>query len=365
MSSGNWKGFVADPYRGWQSRYPDRRAMGYLCTYAPLEILHAAGFVPVRLMQLSRSVALADAHLPSFSCALARTVTERMLTRELDFLAGVLFVHTCDTMQCAADVWRMAKPPFKVLNFSLPTVLSSAGARNYLLEELRHLREALQNGFGVAISDEALRASIGVYNKQRRLLTELYERRGQFAMEEFWPLALAGMLMPVEEHNSLLQSALRNSTRQSVHNGPGVVLAGAILDDITIPRLIEELGGWVAGDDLCMGSRFFETLVDDEQEALAALADRYLRRPPCPAKHYAAQPRAQRLLERVQRVGAQGVVFVLSKFCEPHAFDYVPLSQALSEAGVPHLLLETDITLPVGQLRTRLQAFLEMLDSER
>jgi len=55
------------------------------------------------------------------------------------------------------------------------------------------------------------------------------------------------------------------------------------------------------------------------------------------------------------------VVFVLNKFCEPHAFDYVPLSKALAEAKIPHLLLETDITVPVGQLRTRLQAFLEML----
>ena len=364
-TSWSWTEFVTDPYREWHSRYPERQAIGYLCTYAPLELLHAAGFVPVRLMQLARPVALADAHLPPFSCALARTVTERMLTGELDFLAGVLFVHTCDTMQCAADIWRMAGPRFKVLNFSLPTVLSSTGARDYLLGELHGLRETLQSVFEVTISDQALRASITVYNEQRRLLAELYERRDQVLTQELWPLTLAGMVMPVEEHIALVQSALRSREQVPPRGGPGIVLTGAVLDDMTIPQLIEDLGGWVVGDDLCMGSRFFEALVEEHGEPLAALADRYLRRPPCPAKHDAMQPRAQRLLELVRRTAAQGVVFVLSKFCEPHAFDYVPLSKALADAGVPHLLLETDITVPVGQLRTRLQAFLEMLESEK
>jgi len=124
--------FVAHPYRDWPVRYPGRRAFGYLCAYAPLEVLHAAGFAPVRLMQLSDTVTLADAHLPSFACALARTATERMLCGELDFFAGILFAHTCDTLQCATDIWRMAGPHFKVIPFSLPTVLSSPYARTYL-----------------------------------------------------------------------------------------------------------------------------------------------------------------------------------------------------------------------------------------
>ena len=102
--------FIVHPYRDWKARYPRRRVFGYLCTYAPLEVLHAAGFTPVRLMQLSGPVALANAYLPSFACAPARAVTERMLGGELDFLDGVLFTHTCDTMQCMADIWCMAGP---------------------------------------------------------------------------------------------------------------------------------------------------------------------------------------------------------------------------------------------------------------
>ena len=83
----------SNPYAHWEERYPGHRAFGYLCTYAPLEVLHATGFAPVRLLSLSSSVSRANAYLPGFCCALARGVTERMLTGELRFLQGVLFAH--------------------------------------------------------------------------------------------------------------------------------------------------------------------------------------------------------------------------------------------------------------------------------
>ena len=125
---------------------------------------------------------------------------------------------------------------------------------------------------------------------------------------------------------------------------------------------IDKLGGRVVGDDLCTGSRYFDTAVDELAEPFAALTERYLQRAPCPVKHGASQPRTQRLLRLCHDTDAQGVIFMLPKFCEPHAFDYVPLAHALQGADVPHLLIETDVSIPMGQLRTRLQAFIEMLE---
>jgi len=276
----------------------------------------------------------------------------------------VLFVHTCDTMQCAADIWRMARPRFRVLNFSLPSVLHPA-SHDYLLAELHGLASALQSAFGAEVTEDALRASIVLYNEQRRLLATLYEQRRRVPVDEFWSLTLSAMVMPVEEHNTLLRQVLRRTAEQGDVEpaGPAVLLTGPVLDDLTIPGLIAGLGGQVVGDDLCTGSRYFDTGADERREPYAALADRYLQRPPCPAKHDPARPREQRLLDLVRSSKAQGVIFVLPKFCDPHAFDYVPLAQALDGAGVPHLAIETDLTVPAGQLRTRLQAFLEMLHS--
>jgi bcr-type benzoyl-CoA reductase subunit C len=358
--------WIADPYRGWSTRFAGRRAFGYLCTYAPLELLHCAGFAPVRLMQSTSAIRLADAHLPSFSCALARTTTERFLQGDLDFLEGVVFTHTCDTLQCLADIWRMAKPSFRVVTFSLPTVFNGSASREYVIRELRRVANELGAKFGARVTVNALRASIATYNQQRRLLARLHERAAQLMAEQVWSLTIAGMLMPVDEHNALLESILSaEEAGGRSARGPGILLAGAVLDDALIPRLVDELGAYVAGDDLCTGSRYWDALTDESLPPFEALAERYLRRVNCPAKHTELAARAEHLLRQVRLTGARGVVFVLPKFCDPHAFDHVPLARVLDGEGVPHTYIETDVMLPAAQIRTRLQAFLEMLRSTR
>ena len=338
--------------------------------------MHAAGFAPVRLIQTGSETTLANAHLPSFSCALARAVTERMLRGDLDFLHGVLFTHTCDTLQCLTDIWRMSRPRFRVLSFALPSVLDvsprrapgpsgdATGAREYMLAELHRLADTLEHGLGAPVREEELCASIVLYDEQRRLLEALHARLDRLTAQQWWSLSISAMLMPVEEHVRVLRRCVdARGIAQNAPGGPKLVLAGALLDDPLIPQVIDELGGRVAGDDLCTGSRYWDTLVDGEQEPFAALAERYLRRAPCPCKHTTREARGERILSLVRNTGAQGVVLVLLKFCDPHAFDAVPLTRALDAADVPHVTLETDVSAPAGQVRTRLQAFLEMLQT--
>ncbi len=120
----------------------------------------------------------------------------------------------------------------------------------------------------------------------------------------------------------------------------------------------------MAGDDLCSGSRHFlnrPSVGHAEADPLAALADYYLERPPCPTKYHPAHEPGAHLLDQVRQARAEGVVFVAEKFCEPHAFDYTRVLPALDRAGVPHLLLEMEQTPSLEALRTRLQAFVEIL----
>ena len=96
-------------------------------------------------------------------------------------------------------------------------------------------------------------------------------------------------------------------------------------------------------------------------DPIANLAGYYLERPPCPAKFQPSHDSGRYLLDQVRQTRAGGVVFALEKFCEPHAFDYALVQPALDRAGVPHLLLEMEQVPSLEGLRTRLQAFVEML----
>ncbi|HSJ52544.1 MAG TPA: 2-hydroxyacyl-CoA dehydratase family protein, partial [Anaerolineae bacterium] len=96
-------------------------------------------------------------------------------------------------------------------------------------------------------------------------------------------------------------------------------------------------------------------------DSLEALAGYYFRRPPCPSKIHPAHDPGRHLVDQARQAGANGVVFVLPKFCEPHAFDHALSLPALERAGLPHLVLEMEQVPSIEALRTRLQAFVEIL----
>jgi len=351
------------PLAGWVSRYPGYRPMGTLCSYVPEEIIHAAGLTPVRIRGSNAPLRHADAHLQSFTCALCRSTLDQALNDDIGFLAGTIFAHTCDTMQALADLWRINMPASHLVDTVMqPTYLGSPAARIYLIAELNRFRELLAAFVGRAIGDDALRASIALYDETRQLAQALGCLRDRLSATEFFAILDAGQRMPRETFNPLLAELL--AELESVPpqpRGPRLFLVGAVLDEPRVLELIDELGARVVGDDLCSGSRHFYGQVDAAEEPIAALAGYFLQRPPCPTKLHPAHDAGLNLLDQARKVQADGVVFVLEKFCEPHAFDYALVRPALDRAGLPHLVLEMDHTPSLEGLRTRLQAFAEIV----
>ena len=353
-------------YPNWPDRYPGHRAMGYFCTYVPEEIIHAAGFVPLRIRSGDQTPSRADAHLQSYTCALCRSALDQALRGDLNFLVGVVFPHTCDTIQALADIWRMSFPDLYVETIVQPVHLSSPSTRPYLIAELQRFRHSLEELIGQEISDQAIGASIESYNEKRRLLTRLYDLRDRLAATELFAVTGAGFVMPPEEYNQLLGELveLLAEGEQPPQKGPGLILVGAVLDDPAILTIVEELGARIVGDDLCTGSRYFAQPVEANGDPIAALADRYLKRLPCPAKYHPSREPGEHLLKLVSDTQADGIVFVLLKFCDPFAFDYAMIKEKLDVAAVPHLRLEMEHAPALDQWRTRLQAFLEMIKQE-
>jgi len=350
------------PLADWPARYPDYRAMGYLCSYVPEEMIHAAGFTPVRVRGSAAPLRRADAHLQSFTCALCRSTLDQLLSGELAHLAGTLFAHTCDALQAQADLWRMnADPGHFVETVMQPAHLGTPAARPYLLAELQRFGQRLADFAGLPFDAARLQASIALYDESRALIGSLQARRDRLSGPDFYAILDAAQAMPREVFNPLLARLLEelDGTRPQA-GGPALFLAGAVLDEPRLLDLIQELGARVAGDDLCSGSRHFYGQVGGG-DPLAALADYYLARPPCPTKYHPDHDPGAYLVSQVREAGAGGVVFVVEKFCEPHAFDYALALPALEKAVLPYLMLEMEQTPSLEALRTRLQAFVEML----
>lgn len=358
-------GAARTPLVKWPAGYPGYRAMGYLCSYVPEEMLHAAGFTPVRVRANDTPLRHVDAHLQSFTCALCRSTLDQVLGEELAFLAGTVFAHTCDAMQAQADLWRMNTDRSHLVETVMqPANLGTPAARPYLIAELERFRQRLAGFAGRPLTGDELRASIALYDETRGLVAELQAFRGQLTAAQFFAVMDAAQIMPREEFNPLLAELIGSIAAENCHPHPTlprIFLTGAVLDEPRLLTLIDDVRASVVGDDLCSGSRHFYGRVGTEGDPVTALVDYYLSRPPCPTKLHPDHNPARYLLQQARGVQAQGIVFVIEKFCEPHAFDYALIRPSLEESGIPHLVLEMEHTPSLEGLRTRLQAFVEIL----
>jgi benzoyl-CoA reductase subunit C len=249
-----------------------------------------------------------------------------------------------------------------------PANLGAPSARPYLLAEMERFRERLASFSGQTIAEAALQASIGLYDETRQLVHALHAVRGQLSTTAFFAILDAAQIMPRERFNPLLAELLSELETQTQHTehgptefGPRLFLVGAVLDEPRLLELVEELGARVTGDDLCSGSRHFVDKVGAQGQPIENLADYYLRRPPCPTKLHPDHDPGHWLLDQASQASADGIVFTLEKFCEPHAFDYALVRPRLEEASMPYLLLEMEQIPSLEAMRTRLQAFIEML----
>jgi len=347
-----------------------RKIVGYFCSYTPEEIIYAAGAHPFRLFGTGEAIHLADAHFQSYCCSLVRGALEGALAGHLEFLDGAVFPHTCDSIQRLSDVWRMnVKGPFH-LDVVLPVKLDTESAKAYMLDVLHKFVSDLESRLGIRVSKEAMQNAIGIFNRIRGYLGRLYEIKsehpGLISGSDLHAIINASMIMDRDRLLEILPVIVTDLEKKKAPGdepaGKRLVMAGGICNHPDIYRIIEEAGGVVVGDDFCTGSRYFEGITELQDDPVAAIAERYMARPPCPAKHAGLFTRAGHLVDIVREKKAQGVVFFFLKFCDPHAFDYPYLKDALDREGVPSLLLEVEDQLPSeGQLQTRFETFIEML----
>ena len=354
-------------------RITRRKILGTLCSYAPEELIHAAGYHPMRLFPSGSDNHLTRNHLQAYCCSLARGVLADSLDGTLDFLYGTVLVHTCDTMQRLSDIWRLQGRYRFFADVILPVRFDTRSAQNYLMSVLERFKADLEADTGTPVTPEALAASIRVYNRIRTSLSGIQTLNTRYPgivkNTDMAALVKGAMIMDRETAAGLLEKLARQlasavtalQTSGTVIN-KRIFLSGSACDMTGLHDLFQQIGAVVAGDDLCTGRRWFDTLTREDQAPMTAVARRYMHRSTCPAKHRGLFSRAELLIEQVRQSQADGVVFVLLKFCDPHAFDYPYLKAHLDGAGIRSLLLELDGTRDItGQTATRLETFLHML----
>jgi len=348
-----------------------KKIIAFECTYVPEEIIHAAGILPIRLTGDSRELDLeeANAYMYINTCSFVRSCLELVLRKQYDFLDGFVSATTCDSSRRLTDVWDYYKLTQFVYILSVPRKMTERAHQLYR-EEVQDLKQRLEEFFDVEISAQALRQAITVYNKGRELLRELYELRKSdtppITGSEVLEVLNAGFKMPREQFNDLLGRLVEeaSSGQRAVEGKFRLMVNGSPLNNADFIKTIEDLGGLVVVDELCTGARYWWDLVDADPEIdpIEALSRRYLNNFPCP-RMFPPEGRFNRVLQMVEDYHVDGVVSEIVRYCVHCAHDQPLLRRRLEKQGVPVLELNVEYGMPgTGQIRTRVQAFLEMLE---
>jgi benzoyl-CoA reductase subunit C len=265
--------------------------------------------------------------------------------------------HTCDTIRNLSDLVETATPGMRVMRLMVPTITHTPEAVDFMVEELTALKRDLEAVAGREVTEGDLRESIRLYNRCRLALARL--RALDLGNRALYAAFLALQLTGPGEVLDLVTPLGPGGRPAGAKN---VAVVGGPVPQLEVFELLEEYGMRVAWDDLCTASRFAAGMVAEDGEPLRSLAERYLGRQPCPTKFDPANRREEEMMQGVKESGAAGVVLAQQAFCEFHSFDYPGLKKRLDAEGIPSVRLDLEHPfLPTGQMRTRLQAFSEML----
>ncbi len=344
--------------------------IGYLCCFAPPEMISAAGAIPYRITgRPGDTTAEADVYVEPYGCTYVRNILAQAAKERYDFLDGLVISHSCDMVQRLYGIWTYYRPMAYSRLFNVPHQVSPQ-ARRFFQRELGFFKESLEQYIGNTISEEKLQEQITLYNHNRGLIRELYTLRRNnpplIKGSEMLELLLAGGAIPAEEYTGLLEEMLDEVKKRAPveSSAPRLLVWGSLLDDPTFYKMIEEAGGEVVADDTCIGFRTWDKDIPQTADQYADLTEHYLINFQCPRTDRGpGVKRFDYILERIREYQVDGVIGYIISFCDPHKFDYPDLRDYLKEAAGKQLLLIDDnySFSPAEAIVTRLQAFMEMI----
>lgn len=363
-----------------------KKVIGYTCMFTPVELILAADAVPVRVGSGWYDAAkLGDRIVPVEVCPVIRsTIGAKMvhLSPYLELSDAIISPLTCDGRTKLSEIIGADKT---VWTMCPPRVKDSPQSRNLWNEEVGVIKKKIEDLTGTKITRKKLRASIEVTQKATRAFRRLHEiRKGH-------PVIMGRDAMLVNqismwddikrwtEKTEELCDELEKRVNQKVWACPPetsrVMITGTPMiwpDNWKIPNLIEESEpqGLLVVDELCSGDRLlYDPVGVDEwtmSDMLDAVAERYLLASTCPCftSEQGNEDRINWLLDRIKEFKVDGVIYYVIRGCILYAMEYARIRKILDHMDIPVYYLDTEYTREdVGQMKTRIEAFLEMLEA--
>ncbi len=346
------------------------KVIGCLDPDTPLEILEAAGAMTYALRGTGTDgTELADAYFKQLTCEYTRAIFNQVLDDQYKFLDGAVFYNNCDHQRRIFDNWQAFLKDKKAYSFFYMPKQRSERAYGFYRKEIAGMIAKTEEYFGVKITPEKLQEAIREGNRTRRLVTELYDlRKGEDVYidgAEIADVLMTIRSVPRKVGNDKMQALIDElkAGGETVRPKYRLMFATHHADRSDLSEVLESEDAMIVTDSLVAGVWTAKTLIPEQGDPLENLMHFYFwDRTPMPRVFGTQDERLAHYVQVMKEFGAQGIISARVAFCDLWAFEQFMLLDYLKEQGVPHLQLEVGYILTgEGQLRTRLQAFLESL----
>ncbi len=348
-----------------------RKAVAVLPIHYPKELLTALDLLAVELWGPPGPPRGDEAgRVQSYACSIVRNALAFLAGGHADAVDGVLFPHTCDSLQQLAtlctDLGGWSKAAFTFLH---PRGADRPSARRFVEAELRRLAGTLETFAGRTLTDERLSAALALHARVDDARATLLGERARLALDDraLYALLRRGEWRWPADHLLELEGAVATLASRPVQRGVPVLVTGYVPEPAALLTTLNEAGVFVAADDYAaVGRRVLRAPPPPAADPWRTLVDRYFAAPPCPTRGADVAVRMRHLTGLAERSGARGVLVHVLKFCEPELFDVPAIRETFAAGGLPVLVLEGELEGALsGQAVTRLEAFAELLQGAR
>ena len=369
-----------------QAQNEGKICVAYACENTPEPLLNLPGAFSTRLRApRTGSMEMATYYMTSFLCEYSRALLERAIEGGYNFADCMITPDGCSMMNRAVENMELLKtmgkdkPKFFFEYMEIPMKADDNGLNLYVLQCRNHILTPLHDVYGIDVSDEAIRKAVAEHNRVCELIRAIGEyRKGpnpRITGYEFHVITLATYVAPkyllIDKLEETLEEVRSREPEERAYRAR-IALVGSEVDDSEFIRLIEDTGAYVCADRFCFGSLPGRDpiVLTDEEDALTQICRQYVYRGQCPRtmnmeKVYG---RKQYVADIAREYHADGILYEQIKFCDPWAYERTLGSVMLREDfGFPVLSVDRpyNIRSSIGQMRTRVQAFIESMEIKK
>ena len=359
-------------------------AIGYTCYHMPEPLLNLGNCFSVRLRApRTGSLDIATYYMSNYTCEYARALVERGMEGGYQFLDALAGVDACSMMNRAMEHFEILqmndKPNFFVSHCDIPYKVTDYTLDSYVRQMRRRVLEPLAEKYGVDTSDAAIRKAVAEHNEVCAIISEIGEMRKAdnpvITGYEFHVLNLVSFTCPKQLILPYLRETLEEIRVRQVDAEKNyrvrVAVVGSEIDDPNLIRLIESCGALVVADRFCYGSfpGRQEIALSEQENALTQVCRWYLQNTECPRQSalHRVKYRNDHVAQLVRDFRADGAIYEQMKFCTYWSYERVIANQIMPrDYGIQVLSIDRPyIVGQSGQLRTRVQAFVESIEMKK